>query len=146
MALCSWNKDLVWMELRLAGVRPKNFSAYPSSLLFLGKIVSPVLELKQTPPMKKKQHHVQSLHSWGWCRGAVSGFHHPPLLFSPFILEPFPFPETLRRNTCEGLNLVHCFHSSLPHLDSCGVGPVSECNSVSFMGLSFHWCQRGDDT
>lgn len=91
MALCSWNKDLVWMELRLAGVRPKNFSAYPSSLLFLGKIVSPSSWNSNRPhPWKKKQHHVQSLHSWGWCGGAVSGFHHPPPPLFSFYFRTVP--------------------------------------------------------
>lgn len=62
------------------------------------------------------------------CGGApVSSLPSPPKHVppSPFILDLLPFPETLHRNTCRGLNSVHCFQSSLPHLASCGVGPVA---------------------
>lgn len=89
----------------------------------------------QTPPRKEKKKYPTCSHSIleeCWQRGggrAVSGFHHslpslpPPPPFSLFILEAFPFPETVCRNTCEGLNSLHCFHTPLPLLDC---GAVSE--------------------
>lgn len=47
MALCSWNKDLARVGLRLSGMPPT-----PLLILFLGKIKSaPDLEFKQTPPV-----------------------------------------------------------------------------------------------
>lgn len=85
----------------------------------------------------------------GWWGQTVSSFPlflwsaRPPSLL--FILNLLPFPETLHRNTCRGLNSVHCFQSSLPHLDSCGAGPcgcVSERDLDSFTVLSFHKCHR----
>lgn len=138
MALCSWNKDLVWMELRLAGMRPKNFSAYPSSLLFLGKIVSPSSWNSNRP-------HPRAIIAFLGV-GAVSGFHHPPPPLFSFYFRTVHISWNPPQEHVWGFELGPLFPQLTATFRPLWCGPVSECNSVSFTGLSFHWCQRGDDT
>lgn len=117
----------------------------PSPLLFLEKIKSgPTLGIQADPthdPQTCTTCH--TLHYFPrWDRGEGNSFIIPLFLWSVscppsffFILDLLPFPETLHRNTCRGLNSVHCFQSSLPHLDSCGVGPVVVRTSATWILL-----------
>lgn len=151
MAVCSWNKDRTPPCWHAAW-----FLNPPLSFSFLGrKIVSSQTWNSSGPhPWPPTLHHVPSIAFFpgvgGWWGGnsfiiaLFSLKHEPPLpCFFFFILGLLPFPETLHRNTCRGLNSVHCFQSSLPHLDLRGpCGRVSGCILDSFTVLSFHKCHR----
>ena len=130
MAWCLWNKNSnleltppCWHAAQFLCLPLISLSLYLSSL-FLGNVVRPRLRYKHITPLPLTLHHVPYITFFP--EGAtVSSF---PLFCeawtSLFILDRLPFPETLHGNTCRGLNPVHCFHSSLPHLHTCGAGCV----------------------
>lgn len=133
MAVCSWNKDQAWIELRLAGVRPNSLGPPQHHLNFLGMIkLGPRLGIQADPTHDtdpQPSTTCRTLHSSQGVGERGQQFHHsflwsgavPP---SPFYFSPAPISWNALQKHVQGLNSVHCFQSSLPHLDSCGVAPV----------------------